>query len=300
MASATNSDLTSGLLEARFQARLSRLALHSRSLRTGRERGQHAAQHVGVGIEFVEHRPYTAGDDLRFVDFHAYARSDRLLIKQFQETRDVTLHILLDCSASMAYGDGHKLRYAKQLAAALGYVALSGLDRLSIQAFANGLGPRLAPTRGHGRVLHMLRFLDGIPAVGTTRFADASHSFVRREQQRGLAVVISDGYDPQIIRGIDILRYARFEPVLIIVRSPSDETPVAMGTHVLRDCEDGELRSVEVNARSLSEYRARVSSHFSQLQLAMRERQVNAFELSTSMPFDTALIALLRRGGLFR
>jgi uncharacterized protein (DUF58 family) len=288
------------LLEESFRKRLERLELLARTTQLGRARGQRSARKFGVGIEFAEHRPYTPGDDLRFLDFHAYARSDKLLLKQFSETQNLDVYLLLDCSASMAFGAGAKLHFGKQLAAALGYVALAHLDRVCIQCFADGLGARLPPTRGRYQALNMLRFLERQPGAGGTDLALAARRFVARESERGLVVVITDGYDAEgFVPAVDALRYARFEPVVLLVADPKELAPVAPGDLMLRDCETGRTRELEVTPSALERYARLLRAQLDAQRAALRDRQVPVFELSPRQPFDSALVDVLRRGGLW-
>src|SRR3954466_14348656 len=134
-ATAPQMPLDEPLFDERFQQQLEGLALVSRRLASGRDKAERKANRSASGVEFAEHRPYVAGDDFRFVDWKVFARSDRLLLKQFEEEADLAVHVLLDCSQSMGHGSAHdstgkKFRYAKRLAAALGYVALANLDRV--------------------------------------------------------------------------------------------------------------------------------------------------------------------------
>jgi uncharacterized protein (DUF58 family) len=287
-------------LDPRFFKRLERLELSARSLQISRARGQRTAKRLGVGIEFAEHRPYASGDDLRFVDFAAYARSDRLLIKQFAETQDLEVHVLLDCSASMGFGGARKLDYAKQLAAAVGYVALANLDRVTVQTFAEELGPRLAPIRGKARALSLLRFLESQVAASGTRFEHCARRFIAREPNRGLAVVISDAFDRAgLSPGLDALRYARFSPVLLQVTCRDEQFPHARGDYTLRDVETGEERAFVLSPDALAAHATRLAAHFAELRRRLREKQVPAFELDVEQPFDGALIEVLRQGGLW-
>src|SRR3954453_20459098 len=113
------------LFDERFQQQLEGLALVSRRLASGRDKAERKTNRSASGVEFAEHRPYVAGDDFRFLDWKVFARSDRLLLKQFEEEADLGVHLLIDVSASMAQGDGRKLDHARRVAAALGYVALA-------------------------------------------------------------------------------------------------------------------------------------------------------------------------------
>jgi uncharacterized protein (DUF58 family) len=284
-----------------FQKRLESLAIVSRRLVSGRDRAERKSRRSGSGVEFAEHRPYVEGDDFRFLDWKVYGRSERLLLKQFEEEEDLCVYVLVDCSASMAHGDGAKLRYAKQLAAALGYVALANLDRVGVQAFADGLGPRLAPTRGKSRMLTLLRFLDRLESGGPTGFARVARSFAARESRRGMALVISDGFDfGGFEQGIDALRYARFEPVILLVTDARDRDPELLGELTLVDAETGEDRGVTITPGLLDKYKEAYREHFKKLERYCRDKQVRAFELGVERPFDEAVLELLRRGGFLR
>ncbi len=109
------------LLSSEFLTQLERLALVSRKAFRGRTRGERKSPHKGMSVEFADYRPYGAGDDLRYVDWNIYGRLDRLYLKLFVDEEDLYLHLLLDGSASMSFGEPSKLRYAARLAAALGF-----------------------------------------------------------------------------------------------------------------------------------------------------------------------------------
>jgi uncharacterized protein (DUF58 family) len=284
---------------AGFQHKLETLALVSRRLARGKERAERRARRSGAGVEFADHRPYVAGDDFRFLDWKVFGRSDRLLLKQFEEEADLCLYLLLDSSASMAFGDGLKLRFAKRLAAALGYVALANLDRVSIQTFAGSLATRLAPIRGRNRALRMLRFLEQVPAQGNTDFEHCAKAFTAREPRSGMALVLTDGYDfSGLARGLDALRYARFEPALLLLVDAREEHPAIHGELTLVDAETGEPRTVTITSGVLERYRRARQEHFATLTAYCREKGVRCFELNVQESFDDAALDLLKRGGL--
>jgi uncharacterized protein (DUF58 family) len=295
------------LFDEHFQRQLEGLALVSRRLASGRDRAERKANRSASGVEFAEHRPYVAGDDFRFLDWKVFARSDRLLLKQFEEEADLRVHVLLDCSSSMSCtnteGGTHarKLVYAKRLAAALGYVALANLDRVSIQTFADGLAERLPPMRGKSRALRMLRFLESAESGGRTDFARAAKSFAARESKRGLCLVITDGYDfAGLTLGLDALRYAQLEPVLLLVTDPVEQAPPLHGEWLLVDSETGEERSVTITAGLLERYREAHRSHFERLRAHCRDKRMRCFEISLETAFDQAVLLLLKQGGVLR
>src|SRR5215467_3431961 len=116
------------LLSPEFLLQLERLALLSRRAFRGRVQGERRSPRKGMSVEFSDYRPYGVGDDLRYVDWNIYARLDRLYVKLFVDEEDLCLHVLLDASASMGWGEPSKLLYGARLAAALGFIGLVNLE----------------------------------------------------------------------------------------------------------------------------------------------------------------------------
>jgi uncharacterized protein (DUF58 family) len=287
------------LFDESFQRKLEGLALVSRRLASGRDRAERRANRAESGVEFAEHRPYTAGDDFRFLDWKVFARSDRLLLKQFEAETDLGVHLLVDVSASMAHPDGRKLDHARRVAAALGYVALANLDRVSVHGFADQLTAQLPSLRGRSRALRMLRFLESLEPGGTTDFARAARSFAARQAKRGMTLVLTDGYDfDGLTSGLDALRYARLEPVLLLVVDPRDADPRLEGEWTLVDSETQAERLVTVTPALLARFQQARHTHFERLRAHCRDKRVRCFELSVEQAFDQGVLALLKQGGL--
>ena len=141
------------LFDSDFLKKLEYLSLVSRRVFRGQLLAQRRTMQLGGGIEFADHREYTPGDDFRYLDWNVFARHDELLLKRFQEEEDLHVYILLDCSRSMAVGDPPKFDYARQVAAALGYIALADLDRVAVVAFAGDIVADFPLTRGKARIL---------------------------------------------------------------------------------------------------------------------------------------------------
>lgn len=282
-----------------FQQKLESLVLVARRIASGSARAERRTKKSGTGIEFSEHRPYVAGDDFRFLDWKAFGRSGKLVLKQFEEEQDISVYLLVDCSESMTAQGSAKLAYAKKIAAALGYIALAGLDRVSVQAFNEALGARLAPTRGQSRALTMLRFIARLSSGGSTDMARALKAFAARESRRGIAIVLTDGYDVQGFQsGIDALRYARFDTTVLRLIDPAEVSPALLGDLTLVDAESGETREVTITPGLLAELERAYAAHGVRLSSFCREKQVPYFDLDITRPFDEAVLDLLRKGGL--
>src|SRR3954453_12085359 len=120
-----------------FLKKIEYLSLVSRRIFRGSLMAQRRTKQLGGGIEFAAPRNYTPGDDFRYLDWNLYARHDELLLKRFQEEEDLHVYFLLDCSRSMGFAGGKKFDLARQLTAALAYIALADLDRISVIAFGD-------------------------------------------------------------------------------------------------------------------------------------------------------------------
>ncbi|MCC6213475.1 MAG: DUF58 domain-containing protein [Polyangiaceae bacterium] len=289
------------LFDDDFQRRLESLALVSRRVFAGRLRAERRTRKKGSGVEFADHRDYVPGDDFRAVDWNVYQRFGRLLVRLHEEEEDLSIHLLLDRSESMGFGGGKKLAQAKRLVAALAYVGLAHLDRVGIVALDDRVARQLPPTRGKGRIFRVFRFLAGIEAGGRTDLGEALRTFVAQHRRRGLAVLVSDLYDPAgFERGINTLRYHGFEPYVLHVVDRADARPDVSGDVRVQDCETGDEREVTVTAplleklgRAWVDYQAEIA-HFC---LAHRVPYLVA---DADLPFDEIVLRVLRRGGFLR
>ncbi len=168
---------TSDLLSPEFLTRLERLELVSRKIFRGRLKGERRSPRKGQGVEFADYRNYVPGDDLRFIDWNTYARLDRLFLKMFVEEEDLHFYVLLDTSSSMGFGDPTKLRYAKQVAAALGFIGLNRQDRVKIETLNQTLRQRSPALRGRRELPRMLSVLEKIEPAGPTALGEGIKNF---------------------------------------------------------------------------------------------------------------------------
>src|SRR5262245_57782274 len=165
------------LLEPEFLHRLEQLELVSRKIFLGRMKGERRSKRKGQSVEFADYRNYVVGDDLRFLDWNLYARLDRLFLRLFMEEEDLHVYLLIDNSLSMDFGDPTKLHYAKQVAAALGFVGLVNLDRVIVEAFNDNLVQSLPAVRGRRSLWRLLDFLDKLQPAGPSDLTRALRTF---------------------------------------------------------------------------------------------------------------------------
>src|SRR5688572_16740441 len=170
----------SPLLTPQLLAQLERLELVSRKIFRGRLKGERRSKRKGQSVEFADFRNYVPGDDVRFIDWNLYARLDRLFLKLFFEEEDLHFYTLIDASASMSFGEPSKLQFAKQLAAALGYIGLCRADRVKLEvlgATRKAPGPVL---RGRKSMWRMTEYLDKVEAEMNVPLVDGVKDFCLR------------------------------------------------------------------------------------------------------------------------
>ncbi len=294
-------DDRSDLFDEQFLKKLEYLHVVSRKIFSGSLRAERRTRKVGSGIEFADHRRYTWGDDFRYIDWNVYGRIDRLLLRLFEEEEDLHIYILLDCSKSMMIGQPLKLHYAMQVAAALAYVGLANLDRVAVIPFSDKLHGRLPPARGKNRIFKVFDFFRNLPVGGHTHLDRCMRKFVHQNKRRGLAVLISDFYDPRgFEEGINALRYNKFEPFVLQVYDEKEANPSLHGDLTLVDCETGEAKEVTISKALLEAYKREHDKYCAEISEFCTARALAYFRTHTKIPFDELVLKIFRSGGFLR
>jgi len=280
-----------------FLQKLEYLSMISRRIYRGEARGSHSSYKKGVSPDFADYRSYQPGDDFRSIDWNIFGRLDRLLVKLYAEEEDLSVHVLLDASLSMAYGDPRKIDYTRRVAAALGYIAICSLDRVGVTTFAAGLGGALAPRRGRAQLFHLFEYLSRIRAEGETRVSRSLEDYALRAKRPGLAIVISDLLDPEgYVRGMMALLYRRFDIVLVQVLDRDEIAPQGEGPLRLTDMETGQALGLTIDRPMLAAYHHRVSEYFSVLEAFCLKNGIEYLRTSTLVPFEDVVLKYLRQG----
>lgn len=294
-------DDRSELFDEEFLKKLEYLHMVSRRAFSGQLRAERRTRKVGSGIEFADHRKYSMGDDFRYIDWNVYGRVDKLLLRLFEEEEDLHIYILVDASRSMLIGNPLKLHYAMRMAAALTYIGLANLDRVGIVPFASELGEHLPMARGKRRIFKVFDFLRDIEAGGQTRLDVAVDKFVHRYKRKGLAVVISDFYDPRgFEEGINGLRYNRFEPFVLQIYDQKEVHPNFQGDLTLVDCETGEAKEITVSKSLIEAYQREHEKFCDELSTFCSSKGIPYFRTHTQIPFDELILKIFRMGGFLR
>jgi uncharacterized protein (DUF58 family) len=285
----------SGLLDPDFIRRLARLRVLARRRFAGAAGGSRRSTRRGSSAEFADHRPYYHGDDVRRIDWNAYARLEELVLRLYVAEEDLTLYLLVDTSRSLATGDPPKIDVAKRVAAALGYVALTGSERVSVVPWGPGIRAPLAPVRGKGRIGTLLRHLDALSCEGETDLGRAVDELLARRPRPGLVAVVSDLLDPGgYQRPLDRLISARHEPALFHVLDAAEIEPESGGDLVLVDSERGTRVEVSLDHRAIAAYRARLTAFLDGVETWARRRGVAYVRAGGAVPFEEAMLEYLR------
>jgi uncharacterized protein (DUF58 family) len=203
---------TTRLLKPDVIARAEALGLKARTVVEGLRAGDHKSPYRGFSVEFVQHREYVPGDDIRHIDWKSYGRSERYLIKQYEQETNFTGHIVLDASRSMVYGRGPegKLEYAKLLAASLAYLVVHQRDSVGLNVFDDAWRTILPPSTQVGNLQTVFRTLEDLEPRNKTGVGPLLQELAEKVRRRGLVFLISDCFD-DVDRLLTGLRYLRFQ-----------------------------------------------------------------------------------------
>jgi uncharacterized protein (DUF58 family) len=243
------------LLDREFLEKLERLTIRWHKSFAGLVGGHNVSHFAGAGQEFLDHRNFHHGDDLRAVNWRAYLRLEKLFLKMFQVEPRVPVRMLVDSSASMTAYGGQKFDYARKLAAALCYVGLVRLDSIEIRGFCQRLAQRIVASGGRHRYAGVAEGLSAIEPGGATDYVATIREFIGSYRQRGLVIVISDFLDDNgCERALQYLTDFGHELLLIQIWADEDRTPPWTGELELRDAETGAGLKLDFDDESRRRY----------------------------------------------
>ncbi len=295
------SSARSPLFDSKFLAQLERLAILSRQTLAGQMQGERRSPKRGQSVEFSDFRPYALGDDFRRIDWNAFARLEKFFIKLFVEEEDITVHLLIDSSSSMDWGTPNKHEYALKTAAALGYIALVGLDRLTVTGIgtANKNGS-LAPTRGKRQTFSLFNFLENLKAGGEVSLLQSVTKYRGTAPQPGPLVLISDLYDPTWKQALSLLASGKYEITVLHILSPEELNPDFSGDLKLLDSESNAEVEITADFDLLHRYKENLVNWQTELDQFCTRREIRYIPLDTSIPLQELLFNLLRRQSVLK
>ncbi len=295
---------TERLFSEVFLRRLERLALIFRQAASSRMQGERRSSRRGQSVEFSDFRPYALGDDFRRIDWNAYARLERLFIKLFVAEEDTTLHLLVDSTRSMDWGEPNKLHYAAQAAGALGYIALVGLDRVTVatsrgnNGYANTVFP---PVRGKQSAVKLFSFLQAVsPCLEPIATASWLSAYAANASSSGVVVIISDLMSDGWESGLSLLRGRKHDVSVIHLLSPNELEPDIIGDFRLVDSESRAEIELTADFETLTKYKTNLQNWQDNWRQFCRARGISYIPVPTSLPLEDLLFAWLPNRGILR
>jgi uncharacterized protein (DUF58 family) len=287
------------LFDSAFLRKLDRLALVTRRAMLGDVQGERRSPRRGSSVEFSDFRPYTPGDDIRQIDWNLYARLERVFLKLFVAEEELTVHLLVDCTASMDWGEPNKFLYARRVAGAFGYVALTSLDRVTITAF--GAQRQLPGVRGKAGALPLFNFLQRLPA-GTGALDGALLATCRRYAQTarnaGPLVLCTDLLDPGWEEALRALMTRPFEITLVHVLAPQELRPELDGDFRLLDAEGGAPVEITADLETLRRYETNLRTWQSEIETFCNGRGITYIPADTAVPVEDFILSQMRKRGV--
>lgn len=292
----TQNDIDS-LLDEDFLQKLDLLRIMAQKKVRGLNIGEHASWRGGGNLEFLDHRNYQLGDDLRYVDWNVYGRLDKLFIKLFQAERDLSIYVVLDMSLSMSIGSPSKELYAKKIAAALSYIGLANMDRVGLAAFNHSLTVARGPEKGRQVYLTILNFLLDLIPTGATDLNSSLIEFTTKAKQKGIVIIISDLLDQNgFEKGIKTLIQDKFEIIVVQVLDQEERFPKLNGYLKLKDLETAVEKNLTLNPELVARYRQKFDEYISEIKNFCLENGVEYFLADTHLPFEDFLLDFLNQG----
>ncbi len=267
----------------------------------GRSAGQRPSLRRKPAIELLAHRKYVVGDDIRFVDWRASARQEHIFIRQGEQPKDVLVYLVLDCSASMQWGNPPKSIKALELAAALGYACLSNGDRLALLTSSEAGFMLLGPLTGKGQFSNFLHVLQSQTFQGQITLSDMLSELRQKSAEQGLVIVISDLLgEHDLQNALRILPAPSWEVLLLHLLHPDELDPPLLGHVELEDVESHERASYNIDSKAINLYKVKMQDWLRQLDAQCAQHHVFYYQVNSRAALDKEILPSLRQVGIFQ
>lgn len=285
--------------------KLEQLSLVAARVRVGLIKGDRRSRRRGSSVEFADYRDYVQGDDLRRLDWNVYARLEKPFIKLLEEEEDLAVHLLLDASASMNWPvpaeDNNKLVYGKRITGALGHIALSSGDQLTVSMLKGRHMVRWGPHRGHRNSMRLFQFLSHVTADATTDLNHTLRNYAIESRRPGLLLLVSDLFSPSGFEdGLRILQARGYEIGLLHVLCHDEVNPSPGGDVRLIDIETGAEAELTLDHSTVAHYTRRLQEWRDQIAAFCNRRDVHYIPITTDLAWDKLILQTLRTRGLVR
>ena len=280
---------------------ISRLELRARTVVEGFVNGMHKSPYRGPSIEFANHRPYVPGDDIRHIDWRVYAKADRFFIKEYEEETNMRVHLLLDCSGSMAYPEHPsdsrmtKWDYAATLAVSLAHLLLHQQDAVGLTLFDEDVRVQLPVSTNRASLAVLTSAIESTEPRNKTDVKTLFDRVAARVPRRGMVVVLSDLLTnvENVIEGLRRLRYDGHD-VLVFHVLDEDELQFPFADRTLFESMETPGLEVLSDPQSLrNSYLDALNAFVERLRSACVDHRIAYSLISTADPVDLALVTFL-------
>lgn len=296
--------MATSYLNDAFFSRLETLALNLKTDLTGFFGGKHLVKTYGQTVEFADYREYMLGDDIRRIDWNLYSRFEKFFIKLFTDERQMHTQIFLDCSASMGTANEKKGAYAVATAAALGFLSVHNMDKLSFKLMKGSVSEDpFGLIVGKNSFFRTVGELENLQYVDECNISDAVTGCIDTGAKNGLSVIISDFLGCEWKKAVDYLRYKNRQVLLIQILTPEEWDPLYNGRVNLIDSEsadvlDGRNLKIKITKSLLLAYQDALRDMQEELRSYCASRDAMFFPVNTGKPIEKVLFGELFKTGI--
>lgn len=284
-----------------FIKTLERLNIVARRTLTGFDTGSHKTQNKGGSVEFADYRSYSPGDEIRYIDWNIYAKRDSLFVKEFQSEENIHIALFVDTSKSMDFGSPTKLEFAKNIAAAIGYVGLVNFESVSLYTFSDQMIESRKFLRGRSMVFELLSNIEALEPKGITKMTAAFADALPKLRGRSMAVIVTDlldseGYEDALKK----LLAWKFEVHLVHIVAPEELEPTDKGRITFIDSESGGEKELTLSAGVIAKYKAAFEGYCEDVKSFCIANETFYTRLASNTPLDDAIVKLVKEGRILQ
>ncbi|MFH1649552.1 MAG: DUF58 domain-containing protein [Candidatus Woesearchaeota archaeon] len=250
------------MIDTEYLKQLDRFNLMMKKRVNTRYQGSRASRNVGAGLTFEDYKEYVPGDDFRKIDWKVYGRTDKFFIRRYEEERNLTVHVVLDASASMDFGTNNttKFEFGAKLGIGFAYMAMHNNEKFEFSTFSKNLDI-FKPRKGLNQLIGIIEHLNKTKPVGNTNFHTSVMQYKSVVRTKSMVVFISDFLFPIPEIRETLLRFKKSEVVVIQVLDPVEREFDLQGDMILKDAESQDKMRTFVSNRLKQEYRTRLKEH---------------------------------------
>ena len=286
-------------LQPAVVAQLANMELRARLVVEGFITGLHKSPYHGFSVEFIEHRPYMPGDEIKHIDWKAYGKTDRFYIKQFEEETNLKSYLIVDVSRSMNYaskGNIKKFEYASYVAAALSFMMIEQRDAVGLTLFDEGIRVLLPPRATRSYLKEILKELESAQPANKTGTSASLNLIAEQIKRRGLVIVLSDLFDTpeSVMTALKHFRHKGHDVIVMQLLDPLERSFAFDGDAIFKDLETREeLMTQPWHIQKA--YQQSMQEFLDFYKRQCRDNNIDYVLIDTSTPFDKALFEYLNK-----